>query len=204
MGETRIRIRFLGCIFHGPGNSDRLCQNFGIISGGLKPQTPIWLRQCFQPISSYAIRNNIRPMILAEQTAGWIGDKLDPVSQEDFGDLPESLVLWTHYSIHPTDCIQVDSTLTKQTVGAVITAISHWFSASLSLRRPITRLGPFSGVVLLTYAVPLYLRLFVGELLMFTFLCRLAQTRAQRPFFATFIKPHCNVGLSGPSRLRLD
>jgi hypothetical protein len=34
IGETRILIRFLGCIFHGTGNSARLCQNFGIISGG--------------------------------------------------------------------------------------------------------------------------------------------------------------------------
>jgi hypothetical protein len=34
MGETRILIRFLGFIFHGTGNSARLCQNFGIISGG--------------------------------------------------------------------------------------------------------------------------------------------------------------------------
>jgi hypothetical protein len=34
MGDTRILIRFLGCIFHGTGNSARLCQNFGIISGG--------------------------------------------------------------------------------------------------------------------------------------------------------------------------
>jgi hypothetical protein len=34
MGETRILIRFLGCIFHGTGNSARLCQNFEIISGG--------------------------------------------------------------------------------------------------------------------------------------------------------------------------
>jgi hypothetical protein len=31
MGETCIRIRFLGCIFHRTGNSARLCQNFGII-----------------------------------------------------------------------------------------------------------------------------------------------------------------------------
>jgi hypothetical protein len=35
MGETRILIRFLGCIFHGTGNSARLCQNFGI--RGLNP-----------------------------------------------------------------------------------------------------------------------------------------------------------------------
>jgi hypothetical protein len=34
MGETHILIRFLGCIFHGTGNSARLSQNFGIISGG--------------------------------------------------------------------------------------------------------------------------------------------------------------------------
>jgi hypothetical protein len=34
MGETRILIRCLRCIFHGTGNSARLCQNFGIISGG--------------------------------------------------------------------------------------------------------------------------------------------------------------------------
>jgi hypothetical protein len=34
VGETRILIRFLRCIFHGTGNSARLCQNFGIISGG--------------------------------------------------------------------------------------------------------------------------------------------------------------------------
>jgi hypothetical protein len=42
MGEPRILIRFLGCIFHGTGNSARLCQNFGIISGvgGLNPQPP--------------------------------------------------------------------------------------------------------------------------------------------------------------------
>jgi hypothetical protein len=37
MGETHILIRFLGCIFHGTGNSARLCQNLGIISGGLNP-----------------------------------------------------------------------------------------------------------------------------------------------------------------------
>jgi hypothetical protein len=43
MDETRILIRFLGCIFHGTGNSARLCQNFGIISGGggLNPQTSL-------------------------------------------------------------------------------------------------------------------------------------------------------------------
>jgi hypothetical protein len=42
MGETRILIRFLGCIFHGTGNSARLWQNVGIISegGGLNPPNP--------------------------------------------------------------------------------------------------------------------------------------------------------------------
>jgi hypothetical protein len=41
MVETHILIRFLGCIFHGIGNSARLCQNFGIISeGGLNPPNP--------------------------------------------------------------------------------------------------------------------------------------------------------------------
>jgi hypothetical protein len=34
MGATRILIRFLRSIFHGTGNSARICQNFGIISGG--------------------------------------------------------------------------------------------------------------------------------------------------------------------------
>jgi hypothetical protein len=34
VGKTCILIRFLGCIFHGTGNSARLCQNFGLISGG--------------------------------------------------------------------------------------------------------------------------------------------------------------------------
>jgi hypothetical protein len=38
MGETHILIRFLGCIFHRTGNSARLCQKFGIISGEF--QTP--------------------------------------------------------------------------------------------------------------------------------------------------------------------
>jgi hypothetical protein len=49
MGETRILIRFLRSILHGTGNSARLCQNFGIISGGVwtpqTPQTPLWVRQ---------------------------------------------------------------------------------------------------------------------------------------------------------------
>jgi hypothetical protein len=41
MGETRILIRFLRSIFHGTGNSARLCQNFGIISvGGFEPPKP--------------------------------------------------------------------------------------------------------------------------------------------------------------------
>jgi hypothetical protein len=42
MGETRILIRFLRSIFHGTGNSARLCQNFGIISGGggVEPPKP--------------------------------------------------------------------------------------------------------------------------------------------------------------------
>jgi hypothetical protein len=34
MGKTPILIRFLRSIFHGTGNSTRLCQNFGIISVG--------------------------------------------------------------------------------------------------------------------------------------------------------------------------
>jgi hypothetical protein len=49
MGETCIIIiRFLRCIFHGTGNSARLCQNFGIISGGgfEPPKPPLWVRQC--------------------------------------------------------------------------------------------------------------------------------------------------------------
>jgi hypothetical protein len=40
MGETRILITFLGCIFHGTGNSARFYQNLGIISGGTPP-TPL-------------------------------------------------------------------------------------------------------------------------------------------------------------------
>jgi hypothetical protein len=40
VGETCIIMRFLRCIFHGTGNSARLCQNFGIISGGLNPPNP--------------------------------------------------------------------------------------------------------------------------------------------------------------------
>jgi hypothetical protein len=56
MGETRILIRFLGCIFHGTGNSARLCQNFRIISGGgvWTPQTPLWVRQWIHHISGEA------------------------------------------------------------------------------------------------------------------------------------------------------
>jgi hypothetical protein len=43
MGETRILIRFFRYIFHGTGDSARLCQNFGIIffgGGGLNPPNP--------------------------------------------------------------------------------------------------------------------------------------------------------------------
>jgi hypothetical protein len=40
LGETRILIRLLKSIFHGTGNSARLCQNFGIISGGFEPPKP--------------------------------------------------------------------------------------------------------------------------------------------------------------------
>jgi hypothetical protein len=47
MGETCNLIRFLRCIFHGTGNSARLCQNFGIISGGGGLNTP-------NPPSGYA------------------------------------------------------------------------------------------------------------------------------------------------------
>jgi hypothetical protein len=40
MGETRILIRFLGCIFHGTGNSDRLGQNCARRPGGGGGWTP--------------------------------------------------------------------------------------------------------------------------------------------------------------------
>jgi hypothetical protein len=40
VGETCIIITFLRCIFHGTGNSARLCQNFGINSGGFEPPNP--------------------------------------------------------------------------------------------------------------------------------------------------------------------
>jgi hypothetical protein len=46
MGETHILIRFLRSIFHRTGNSARLCQNIGIISGGFEPpKPPLWVRQ---------------------------------------------------------------------------------------------------------------------------------------------------------------
>jgi hypothetical protein len=47
MSETRILIRFYGCIFHETGNPAQLRQNFGISGGGWgfehpkPPDTPL-------------------------------------------------------------------------------------------------------------------------------------------------------------------
>jgi hypothetical protein len=52
VGETCIIIiSFLRCTFHGTGNSARLCQNFGIISGGFEPPKPPPLGTPVTPIN---------------------------------------------------------------------------------------------------------------------------------------------------------
>jgi hypothetical protein len=114
MGETRILIGFLGCVFHGTGNSARLCQNFGIILGGFEPpKPPPWVRQClgekFRLISKAVIlMQSPRTLFCvsgaAQTVTGQLQAAVATASDSRVSPRWSDLCIWAFYRLSGPNC----------------------------------------------------------------------------------------------------